>query len=116
MSEEVYKRPEVPYYYEIQYSPMALEIIGGVERLRDLAAEVAAQWPEDCYYPESWFLKKAKEKSPEVVKITMIEIRGVIIKIVPMMDDKGIRVLHFDPSRELHGIKAGQHRMKHNGG
>lgn len=95
------------YYYEIQYSPMSAKLLGGVDGLRKHAAALAQVWPEDKFYPESWFGEKAQGRT---IEITYIQYKDIKIKVVPVMLAEGIRVFHFDPSRELHGIKTGQHR------
>ncbi len=94
------------YYYEIQYSPIAKTLLG-IEILREIAANLAEQFTENGFYD----LDFLQGQDQGQVQIVVLKHKELEIKIVPYIDKKGIRVISFDPFRELHGIKTGQHRI-----
>ncbi len=103
---------EPKYYFELQASPQCVKLIGW-EAMKHIANYLSQGWSIEDFYPERWFLGTLEQRAqaPESIKITFIDWKGLMIKVVPCLDKDSIRVFHFDPMRELHGVREGHHRV-----
>ncbi len=97
------------YDFDIQASPKCLEMLGWDE-LRKIANGMVDERPMK-FYPGRWFHGGDRSDCPETLEVTWIEHKGRAIMVLPYVDDKGIRVISFDPNRDLHGLYEGHHRM-----
>ena len=89
--------------FELQASPRALELLGGWDGVQSVANEITQTWPHDKFYPVPF--------QDEKVEVITLVWKGLTIVVLPYIDEKGIRVLSFDPARDLHGIREGHHRV-----
>lgn len=96
--------------FDIQASKKLLEWFSW-DQLRNLANDLADSSPDLEFYPWRWF-NGDRSDCPEKIKITFIEHKGRVFKVLPYVDAKGIRVISFDPNNELQGLLEGHHRMR----
>ena len=97
--------------FEVQASHKCIELFGWDE-LWELA--YSFNFTEEDFYPWKWWFGTTEERAlaPQKVEVTIMEIKGTKVIILPYIDKNGIYVISFDPSSELHHVKDGQHRTK----
>lgn len=98
------------YNFDVQASKKLLEWFGWNE-IRKMANDLIDDQPDLEFYPNRWF-QGDRSDCPEKIKITFLEHKGRVFKVLPYIDDKGIRVMSFDPANELQGLMEGHHRMR----
>jgi hypothetical protein len=104
--------------FDVQASPKCVELFGW-DQLRSIATEYIKETPDVEWYPEKWFHGTPEEKAeaPEKLKILFLQVHNLVIKVLTYRDKDGIRVVSFDPARDVPddfriGIRDGHHRLR----
>ncbi len=98
---------EPKYEFDIQASPnIVLEF--GWESIRDCLNQMSHTWPEEKFYPIEWL---GSHNDDHKIEILMLPLGRYIIKLIPYIDENGVRVFSLDPDRQFGIIRDGQHRV-----